>query len=647
MDDGVPFMRYLFLLILFTGAVFGQLTPRNLLSNRFKLDDLKRDLIAKDKWKPYPQTAAEWKAKVPPALQGELVKRGEETLGKEIPPVPATLLLEYVRNGNRSNYEKNTFGRRNQLIDLVLAEAIEDKGRFTDAIANYVWAICEETYWGVPAHLSVQKAKNGLPDADDPTVDLFGAETAATLALTDYLMGAKLDKVSPLLRRRIYAEANKKIFEPVKQTQRYSWLDPTRQVNNWNPWIMSNLMEAELLLEPDEARRAESLYQYMKLLDIYLNGLGEDGGCDEGPSYWFAAGGSVFDALETLQSATAGKINIYDEPLIGKMASYIYKMHIADNYFVDFADADPRFSGDGLMLYRFGKDIKDETLAGFGLYLFSRNGRVTGEGFMKPRRLRNLLTVRDLPASNAAYKASREAWFADIQVLTARADSGLFLATHAGHNGESHNHNDVGDFIVYLGSEPVIIDVGRGNYTAKTFSSKRYELWFTQSNYHNLPLIDGFAQLAGKQYTAERVRHSSNTSESALSMDIAKAYPKEAGIDFWNRTVTLNRAAETVAISDDYALLKTPSSLQQIFMTVCDVDLSEAGKINLTTPSKKKIVLTYGAGWTATLEKPSMEGAEYSSFQAKWDNRPIQRIVLTATKPATKARLDYLVSVEK
>ena len=193
-------LRYLFFLILFATSTFGQITPRNLLSTHYKLDDVKRELISKNDWKPFPKTTAEWKAKVPQLILDEIIKRGEETLGKEIPSLPATLLLEYVRIGNHSNYEKNSFGRRNQLMDLVLAEAVEDKGRFTDKITNYVWAICEETYWGVPAHLGTQKAKNGLPDVDDPIVELFGLETVATLALTDYLVGEKLDKVSPLIR---------------------------------------------------------------------------------------------------------------------------------------------------------------------------------------------------------------------------------------------------------------------------------------------------------------------------------------------------------------------------------------------------------------------------------------------------------------
>lgn len=641
-------MRYLFILILFSTFAFGQITPRNLLSGHYTVDDVKHALVSKNNWKPYPKTAAEWKSRVPELILDDIVKRGEQSLSKEVPLLPATLLLEFVRTGNRSNYEASSFRRRNQLMDLVLAEAVEDKGRFTDAIVNHVWAICEESYWGVPAHLGVQKAKNGLPDVNDYTVDLFTAETAAALALTDYLVGDKLDKVSPLIRQRIYTEASQKLFEPIRQSGRYNWLDATKQVNNWNPWIMSNIMMANLLLEPDENKRAENLYQYMKWIDIYLNGLGEDGGCDEGPSYWFAAGGSVFDSLETLQSATGGQVNIYNEPLIQKMASYIYKMHIAENYFVDFADADPKFSGDGLLLYRYGKTIKDETLSQFGLYLYAKNGTALGEGFRKPRHLNNLLTIKDLPPSANPYVPVNEAWFSDIQVLTARTKSGLFLATHAGHNGESHNHNDVGDFIVYLNDEPVIIDAGRGNYTARTFSSKRYELWFTQSQYHNLPVVNGFGQIAGKDYRAEGVRHSSTDSESSLLIDISKAYPQEAGINFWNRTVKLNRLENTVEISDDYSLAKAPVSLQQIFMTVCDVDVTDPGKIILTTPAKKKITLTYNpTDWTVAIEKPSTEGMEYSSFTSKWDNHEIKRIVLTNKSLKSKNLLQYTVKAQQ
>lgn len=44
-------------------------------------------------------------------------------------------------------------------------------------------------------------------------------------------------------------------------------------------------------------------------------------------------------------------------------------------------------------------------------------------------------------------------------------------------NLERHNHNDIGQFIVYADGKPVIIDVGVETYTAKTFSERRYEIW--------------------------------------------------------------------------------------------------------------------------------------------------------------------------
>ncbi|MFF5249487.1 hypothetical protein ACFY3V_34860 [Streptosporangium sp. NPDC000095] len=44
---------------------------------------------------------------------------------------------------------------------------------------------------------------------------------------------------------------------------------------------------------------------------------------------------------------------------------------------------------------------------------------------------------------------------------------GLFLAAKGGYNVESHNHNDVGPFIVALDARPVLVDVGVGEYTAR------------------------------------------------------------------------------------------------------------------------------------------------------------------------------------
>lgn len=623
---------------------FSQPFPRHILGQRYNVENVKAALTPQSQFKPYPRTPDEWRAAVPDSVLARIIQTGEASLNYKFESISASISLDFVRSGDRERHSKISFGKRNTLIDLVLAESIEGKGRFTEAILNGLWSICEESFWGVPAHIS----GTGLPNAEDPIVDLFNAETASVVALTDYFVGEQLDKINKLIRKRIYYETNRRMFEPMlKNPDRYGWMSKTKAVNNWNPWIMSNWMMSNLLLEKNEARRAEMLHKAMLGMDLYLNGLGDDGGCDEGPSYWFAAGACVFDCLELLEKATQNKVNVYNEPLIQKMASYVYKTHIANDYFVNFADADPKLKPDGIMLYRFGKKINEAPLTGFGLWAYGNfPTAVSNGGFHRMRKIENLLTIKHIAANAATYQPVREAWVADIQVLTARNTNGLFLATHGGHNAESHNHNDVGDFMVYANGEPIIIDAGRGNYTARTFSPRRYELWFTQSQHHNLPTINGYGQLAGREYEAKNVKFITNEKESSLLMDIAPAYDKAAGIQTWQRMVRLNRTKNQVEVSDDYALTQKPTALFHAFITVCDVDLSNNGKILLKTAKGQKLSLQYDPKlWTPAVEILSTEGMEYNSFKTKWDSRPVQRIVLTHKTLPQKGKHSFVVSV--
>jgi len=620
-------------------GIFAQITLRNIFEKQYSLEYVKKNLTPLSEWNPYPKTASEWKTAVPDSILTILVKEGEKALTYKFEPISASTSLDFVRSGDRERHSKISFGKRNILIQLILAESVEDKGRFTEAILNGIWSICEESYWGVPAHIG----GTGLPNVENPIVDLFSAETASVLGMADYFMGEKLDKINKLIRKRIYYETDRRIFTPLqKNSDKYGWMSKTKPVNNWNPWIMSNWILSNLLLEKNETRRAEMLYGAMVGLDAYLNSLGEDGGCDEGPSYWFAAGGSVYDCLELLEKSTNNAVKIYQNQLIQKMASYVYKTHISKDYFVNFADADPKLRPDGLMLYRFGKALNDDKMIQFGKWAFDAFPNYKTDGFQRMRRVENLLTIQKIDKSPSSYQAVRDAYVSDIQVLTARASNGLFLATHGGHNEESHNHNDVGDFIIYLNGQPMIVDAGRGNYTARTFSSHRYELWFTQSEYHNLPIINGFGQKAGRVFEAKNVKSITNEKEASLFMNIATAYPSEAGVLNWERNVKLNREKNQVELTDVYELSAQPKSLQQVFMSICEVDISEKGKVKLTGENNAKLTLQYDASlWTVTTDKPSTEGMEYESFKTKWNNHQVTRVLLTKKALSNKGKYQF------
>lgn len=570
---------------------------KNLLSGRFTPEKLKEILVSVQDWHPFPKASERegWE-KVPENVRAAHIRQGEKHLNCDWETPKASVFLEYVRNGNRSNFQRISFNRRAKLAELVLAECMEGKGRFLDDILNGVWTVCEETYWGVPAHVGAQKRGSGLPDVTEPTVDLFAAETGMLMAWVYYLVGEQLDEISPLVGERIFYEVDRRIIDVNLVRDDFWWMGfGGGTVNNWNPWICSNWLTAVLLLESDPERRVQSVYKILRCLDNFLNPYPRDGGCDEGPGYWSRAGGSLFDCLELLASVTDGEIDVFDNPLVREIGKYIYRVYISDRYFINFADAAAKLSADPSVVFRYGKSIRDKNMMGFGAFLAKQQG--LGEDYVRGsfgylgRVLPVLFGLEELLRAEPKEPLARDFWFGELQVMGARSFEGkkesFYVAAKGGHNAESHNHNDVGNFIVYADGLPVIVDVGVETYTAKTFSSKRYEIWTMQSAFHNLPTINGVMQKNGRDYEADDVNYKSDDKRANFSLDIAKAYPAEAKVKSWMRTITLNRG-KNVVIHDKYALEEVRENLQVSLMSWCKPVLEQEGIIRLEFPAEVK-----------------------------------------------------------
>src|SRR5262245_6114112 len=295
-------------------AVAGAATGRPPLAG-LSPDELTRRLIPRERWAPFPAAAdrAFWD-EVDAEVREPLIAEGNAQRDQPWAPLPASLSLEYARSGNRSIYEGLRKQRRGRLTALVLAECLEGRQRFLTPILDGIWVTCEESFWGVPAHLSPQKAGIGLPDPEEIITDLFAAETAALLVWTSYLLGPTLDRLSPLIRKRIRVEVDRRVLTPCLLRDDFWWMGftPGRpHPNNWCPWITHNWLASTLLEETDERRRAASVHKILRCLDQFLDGYGSDGACDEGPGYWSVAGGSLFDSLELLHSASAGAIDLF------------------------------------------------------------------------------------------------------------------------------------------------------------------------------------------------------------------------------------------------------------------------------------------------------------------------------------------------
>ena len=563
-----------------------------MLSQTYSKAIVREVLIPRDDWRPFPTASMRdaWEA-LPDRVRQAQIERGEDRLNIDWPPVPATRFLDYARNGNRSRYEALTFGRRTALADLVLAECAEGEGRFLDEITNGVWCICEESFWGVPAHIGVQKAGSGLPDTAEPIVDLFAAETSELLAWTAYLLGPQLDSVSPLIVPRIAREIQYRILTPLLEREDFGWMGYSgARVNNWNPWIVSNWLTSNLLVEADEARRVSAVVKAMETVDHFIDPHPKDGGCDEGPGYWGRAGASLYDCLEWLHSATDGAIDAYGDPLIQNIGKFIYRVQIADRYFINFADASPVVMPAFGVVYGYGKRVGDDAMMALGAWVARRQG-VAEKGITEAfgsmgRALPALFSLDEILRAKAAMPLPRDVFLDEIEVFVARdhagSSDGFFVGAKGGHNAESHNHNDIGHVVVYVDGKPVIVDAGVETYTAKTFGSERYEIWTMQSQYHTLPTVNGCMQLPGRVYSgagidyhydiaARDVSHDASDAKATFALDIARAYPPEAGIDSWVRTVALDRGAG-VTIADQYALKAITGDLVMHVLTTCAVE---------------------------------------------------------------------------
>jgi hypothetical protein len=517
--------------------------------------------------------------------------------------------------------------------------------------------MCEETSWTWPAHIHPQKARTDLPDTDDQVVALFSAQTSNTLVLTNYLLGEQLDTVSPLISDRIDKEIERRILTPFL-TKEFGWMGYSarrnkRYPNNWNPWICSNVLLSALLSEKDETRRARLVHKALDCLDNFLTYYPYDGSCDEGPSYWGRAGASLFDALEHLYSATNKQFDYYRHPLIQEIARFIYRAHIVDDYFICLGDCDALINIPNELVFRFGKRIGDEHLKALGAYGIKEETLLESvkRNYDLNRFLHLLFNGHELVEHNPPSQPMlQDMWLGhpNIQMMAARDQKGkaegLFLAAWGGHNAQSHNHNDVGSFIIFADGKPIVIDIGRPTYRRQTFSSRRYEIWAFQSGFHNLPTINGVDQKAGRQFSAKNVSYYKSNSCVHIEMDIAQAYPKAAGAQSWNRIVRFNRRKD-VAVVDSYTLKEPSKNIIENFVIAGKVTDTGPGKLILNDREEDiRMLLEYDSSKLSAEIEPIQ--IKDSKLRQIWGDY-LYRIRLKTKNKTKKGQLEFRFSKMK
>ncbi|UJP10089.1 heparinase II/III family protein [Microbacterium sp. KUDC0406] len=501
----------------------------------------------------------------------------------------------YVRTGDRAAYEAANFTRNRRVRLAVLAAALDATPKRLSEAADGLWFKAEQTTWCWPAHDDAFARGLMVPDTARPCVDLGAGEDAALIAWSVLVLGERLDEFSPGLRDRLAAEVRTRVLEPFVVRRDWPWEGTEEHVHNWAPWIHSNLLPAAVAFADDELR-AQVFALCVDGLDRYLAQLPADGAIDEGFGYWWQGAARAFDALALLDDLSDGAIRRALPSQLGglaELARFPQRMRLGHGWFASFSDAEARADAGVAWhaLFRaarlcglddvaaFAAAERSGPLCGLDDGVHAGLGRMLAE--LADREWAAAATV-SLAAEPVSWVAEPVSWAAEpvsgvaepVEApepgsldglgtphasepvllssigLGIRSSEGITVVAKGGHNGENHNHNDLGSIAVAVGGIPLLPDLGRAEYTAQTFSDRRWELWNVRSDWHSAPMPRGARQLPGAQWRAELT-----AIEAGWTIELADAYPEA---DPWKRTVVL--ADGMLRVVDEGAAVADPAT---------------------------------------------------------------------------------------
>ena len=627
------------LLILFVSTSYAY-TERNLLQNSVTKEQLKEALVMNGAWVPYPAYSDRegWNSLLNKEDRQTLINAGEKMLDYKWQVIRATDYLEYERSGERNIMQNPYEANRKAINVLMMAELAEGKGRFIDQLINGVFFSCEMTSWVLSAHLPRQSTKRSMPDWREQIIDLGSGNYGSMLSWVYYFFHDTFDKADPVISLRLRHELQERILDPFMENDREWWMafywKPGEIINNWNPWCNSNVLQCYLLLENDRDKLTDAVWRTMQSVDKFINFVKSDGACEEGTSYWGHAAGKMYDYLQILSDGTNGKVSLFSNPMIRRMGEYISRSYVGDGWVVNFADASAKGGGDAPLIYRYGRAVGSEEMMQFAAYLLKGKRPTIPLGNDAFRTLQCVLLNKELEQTRPAHNVPACTWYPETEFCYLTNNSGWFLATKGGFNNESHNHNDAGTFSLYINNTPILIDAGVGTYTRQTFSSERYSIWTMQSNYHNLPMINGVPQRFGQEYKATNVV--CKEKQRFFSADISTAYPEEAAVNSWIRSYKLEN--KRLVITDKFSLKETKAANQVNFLVWGDIDISKAGKV-IVKVGEEQATLEYPSNFKATLETIELPDTRLSNVWGK----QIYRIVLTDTQKKLEGNYKFII----
>ncbi|HEX5126629.1 MAG TPA: hypothetical protein VFW00_07800 [Rhodocyclaceae bacterium] len=542
-----------------------------------------------------------------------VISGADKLLAQQFPAWSDDAYLEYSRKGTRPNGERMMNARKAWLYPLVLAECVEDKGRYLSTIEQVLTQLDMQPTWTWPAHDT--KLRNFHDHNYE--VDLMAADTAHDVAQTLYMLG---DKLSPAIRAKTMATMEARIFAPLRRSFAGSkdnwWLQAD---HNWNAVCLTGSVSAALAVLPSKQDRAMFAAAAEHYIRNYVSGFSDDGYTSEGPGYWNYGFSHFTELREALMQVTSGRLDLFGDPKVRKMSLYGVRIEMMPGNVAAFGDASRNTKMDN-----FSRAYANQVFA-LNLPLTLANISITTHPSANADPLANAALVlfgqpapiaaSNTTTANSDTQIGLRSFFDVVGVLVARPAPGsvskLAVSIKAGGNG-NHSHNDIGSYTIALGNEQPTGDVGKTEYSSKTFSKDRYTIKGINSWGHPVPVVAGALQLEATRVKPKVLATNFTPQADEITIDLAPAYAVSA-LKSLTRTMRYERSGAGAVQIDDRFEFASAQSFEVALTTAGNWRQQSDGSVELWQKNEHLLAHVEASGpWDLIAENVDEEGLAFT-----------------------------------
>lgn len=489
------------------------------------------------------------------------------------PEVPITdaIYRRANKEGNRGIYKPRYYRTMERLERAVIAECVQDEGRYLPQIIEHLEAIMEMKSWLHPNH---DDSNNSVLEGKRVAIDLGARKFGSVLMLADVLLEEKLPAE---LRKEIRDQVQWRIIDSYLKSCRgedrkgNSWI---RSTSNWSSVCTGGTVFSSLTASDNPEERLAVLGCALNSMEHYLSGFGADGYCSEGIGYWNYGFGNYLYLAQMIYDYSDGGIDLFafDDP--GKMervGNFPIHFEIQKGIYPCFAD--------GGATIKAGND-------NFAYLMSAKHYGAQKPSYSRPADILMQIMEWVDPVSYVAPERADLAlpahtYFDDFGIVISRGQQEVpfSIAIKAGHNDENHNHMDVGSYVMVLEDDHVMCgDIGAPPYKAGAFSPKHP----ARSSWgHPVPRVDGTLQSEGQEYSGKVLEAVFKEKSDRVVVDIRAAYDVQS-LEELVRTMENRKSGKgTIKITDDFSASK-PIEFGTAIMTHGDYEVVDSDTVLLT-----------------------------------------------------------------